>query len=86
MDKYVSPATSPYLPPKYGPVPVIATCPSCHCRITSRVETEASARTHILALLLCSFCCCCLPYCMGSCKNKNHYCTNCGAYLGTFKS
>ncbi|KAF2887811.1 hypothetical protein ILUMI_18362 [Ignelater luminosus] len=95
MDKCSSPAygppgvtcvPAPPPPTIYGPVPAMATCPSCNCRITSRVEAEASAKTHILAVLLCGLCCCCIPYCMDSCKNKNHYCPNCGAFLGTFKN
>lgn len=28
--------------------------------------------------------CCCIPYCMDSCQNGNHYCPNCGTFIGTY--
>ncbi|CAO1323454.1 unnamed protein product [Diamesa serratosioi] len=71
-----------------GPDSTRTTCPSCHATIATRVEHEASSKTHIIAGLLCLFICwpcVCLPYCMDSCRNTNHYCPNCNAFLGTYK-
>ncbi|CAH2063512.1 unnamed protein product, partial [Iphiclides podalirius] len=72
-----------------GPEPSSLVCPSCHATIVSRVERKATTRTHLIALGLCVFlcwCCVCLPYCMNSCQNADHYCPNCNAYLGTYSS
>lgn len=30
-------------------------CPSCHHQISTRVETKATTKTHLMALLLCLF-------------------------------
>ncbi|XP_029665904.1 lipopolysaccharide-induced tumor necrosis factor-alpha factor homolog isoform X2 [Formica exsecta] len=62
-------------------------CPHCHANISTRVETEATMKTHLMALLLCLFVCwpCApCPYCMDSCQAKKHYCPACGSYLGSF--
>ncbi|KAJ8970701.1 hypothetical protein NQ317_000599 [Molorchus minor] len=70
-----------------GPNPSATVCPSCHAQITTTVETEATTKTHLFALLLCLFgCypCCCIPYCVDSCQSQNHYCPNCRAYLGKY--
>ncbi|KAJ8956991.1 hypothetical protein NQ318_012156 [Aromia moschata] len=71
-----------------GPNPQSITCPSCHAQITTAVELENSTKTHLIALVLCLVCfpCVCVPYCMDSCKSKNHYCPNCRAYLGRYEN
>lgn len=72
-----------------GPDPSMVCCPSCRQTVVSRMEYESSTRTHVAAGLLClvgCWLCCCLPYCMDSCRNGNHYCPNCGSYLGTYRS
>ncbi|GJQ79518.1 hypothetical protein Trydic_g16367 [Trypoxylus dichotomus] len=72
---------------QYGPVSQNAVCPSCRNQILTRVEAETSTKTHLYAGLLCLVMlwpCICLPYIMDSCKNKNHYCPTCNAYLGTY--
>ncbi|XP_030387620.1 lipopolysaccharide-induced tumor necrosis factor-alpha factor homolog [Scaptodrosophila lebanonensis] len=71
----------------YGPGPVDVQCPFCHNFIRTRVRFRPNSRTHLIALLLCLFqlyCCVCLPYCIGSCMNTNHYCGMCDHYLGTY--
>ncbi|XP_055319438.1 lipopolysaccharide-induced tumor necrosis factor-alpha factor homolog isoform X2 [Sitodiplosis mosellana] len=71
-----------------GPESSRVTCPSCYASVQTKVENESTTRTHIVALLLCVFLCwpcVCVPYCMDSCKNRNHYCPNCNAYIGTYK-
>ncbi|KAG5675422.1 hypothetical protein PVAND_005328 [Polypedilum vanderplanki] len=71
-----------------GPQSTRLTCPSCHAVINSRVEHEASTKTHIIALVLCLLtgCLCCIPYCVDSCKNANHYCPNCQSFLGSYNN
>ncbi|XP_074027498.1 uncharacterized protein isoform X2 [Leptinotarsa decemlineata] len=43
------------LPMMLGPKPTTMVCPSCHAQITSTVQTEATTKTHLFALLLCLF-------------------------------
>jgi len=73
--------------PQVGPDPQMITCPSCRSSVITRIEYEPTTKTHIMAGLLCVFCCwccVCVPYCVDSCKNGNHYCPSCGAYIGTY--
>ncbi|XP_032665300.1 lipopolysaccharide-induced tumor necrosis factor-alpha factor homolog [Odontomachus brunneus] len=69
----------------FGPETQRMTCPQCHANISTRVESEANTKTHLMALLLCIFglwCCAPCPYCMDTCLVKKHYCPACTAYLG----
>lgn len=75
--------------PQVGPDPQMLTCPSCRQTTVSKMDYESSTRTHVMAGLCFLFgcwLCCWMPYCMDSCRNGNHYCTNCNAYLGTYRS
>lgn len=75
--------------PQVGPDPQMLTCPSCRATIVTKMEYQSSTRTHVMAGLCCLFgcwLCCWMPYCMDSCRNGNHYCTNCGTFLGTYRS
>lgn len=38
-----------------GPNPSRITCPSCHAQVTTRMNYEATTRTHLMALFLCLF-------------------------------
>ncbi|XP_059060278.1 lipopolysaccharide-induced tumor necrosis factor-alpha factor homolog [Achroia grisella] len=72
-----------------GPQPTRVTCRSCNEQTTTRIEQKSSMRTHMMALLLCVFGlwpCVCIPYCMDSCMNVDHYCSNCGSYVGTYQN
>lgn len=74
--------------PNVGPDPASITCPSCQKHVITRLDFESSTKTHIMAGLLCLFICwpCFwIPYVIDSCKNANHYCPNCGAYIGTYR-
>ncbi|XP_028171763.1 lipopolysaccharide-induced tumor necrosis factor-alpha factor homolog [Ostrinia nubilalis] len=74
--------------PAVGSQPTILNCPSCQAQIVTRVESSPSVRTHLIAACLCLFIfwpCTCLPYCIGSCNNADHYCPNCNVYLGSYK-
>ncbi|XP_054268264.1 lipopolysaccharide-induced tumor necrosis factor-alpha factor homolog [Macrosteles quadrilineatus] len=69
-----------------GPQSGTVTCPSCHATVSSRVEKEATTKTHLFALILCLVFCPCaiIPYCTDTCKATNHYCPSCGAFLGSY--
>ncbi|XP_055917050.1 lipopolysaccharide-induced tumor necrosis factor-alpha factor homolog [Eupeodes corollae] len=76
----------PPIPP-LGPHPCLVSCPSCYQKKMTIVRPEAATKTHLFAAVLClvGLCCCvCVPYFVDSCKNANHYCSNCGAFLGTY--
>ncbi|XP_017487798.1 PREDICTED: lipopolysaccharide-induced tumor necrosis factor-alpha factor homolog [Rhagoletis zephyria] len=69
--------------------PTRIVCPSCHAQVLTTVKHQATTRTHCWALVLCIlFCwpCVCVPYCMKSCQNANHYCPNCNAFIGTYSN
>ncbi|XP_070506893.1 lipopolysaccharide-induced tumor necrosis factor-alpha factor homolog [Chironomus tepperi] len=70
----------------YGPDPKVITCPSCGQMVTTRIDYESSTKTHLMAGLLCLLIwpCFWLPYAIDSCKNANHLCPSCNAYLGTY--
>ncbi|XP_034180043.2 uncharacterized protein LOC117604270 [Osmia lignaria lignaria] len=68
--------------------PVTAICPRCTTIIVTTIEVRQSMITHIaaLALFLCGcWPCCMIPYCLNSCKNIDHRCPVCRAYLGTYR-
>ncbi|CAB3258146.1 unnamed protein product [Arctia plantaginis] len=72
---------------RMGPKPASQTCPSCRAQIVTRVEHKTTTKTHLFATLLCflaCWCCVCIPYCTDSCKNADHYCPNCDAYIGSY--
>ncbi|KAG6448061.1 hypothetical protein O3G_MSEX005320 [Manduca sexta] len=63
------------------------TCRSCGMEIITRVESRPTMRTHLFAALLCligCWPCVCVPYCVDSCNNADHYCPNCNAYVGSY--
>ncbi|XP_055319567.1 lipopolysaccharide-induced tumor necrosis factor-alpha factor homolog [Sitodiplosis mosellana] len=75
---------SPYM---FGPDPTAVQCPACGHRVLTRIVYRANIMTHLIAVLCCfltGFLCCLLPYCIDSCKEAQHYCPACGAYLGTY--
>ncbi|KAL2744852.1 lipopolysaccharide-induced tumor necrosis factor-alpha factor [Vespula maculifrons] len=69
----------------FGSDTQVMTCPYCQSSISTRVESEASTKTHLFALILCLtgfWCCAPMPYCMDTCLVKKHYCPSCKAFLG----
>ncbi|XP_053962589.1 lipopolysaccharide-induced tumor necrosis factor-alpha factor homolog isoform X2 [Anastrepha ludens] len=69
--------------------PATITCPSCHAVVRTTVIYQPSLSTHLWALILCLFICwpcVCVPYCMNSCQNANHYCPNCNAFIGSYRN
>lgn len=70
-----------------GPKPATITCQSCKEVIVTRIEAKATTKTHLFAAILCFMCCwpCVfIPYCTDSCRNADHYCPNCSAYIGSY--
>ncbi|KAK2586575.1 hypothetical protein KPH14_011455 [Odynerus spinipes] len=73
----------------FGPETQRMICPYCSANVSTRVETEANAKTHLFALLLCligCWPCAPCPYCVDSCLVKKHYCPSCKSYLGQFEN
>nr|XP_049704511.1 lipopolysaccharide-induced tumor necrosis factor-alpha factor homolog [Helicoverpa armigera] len=73
----------PFIGPKESPM----TCPSCQQSITTKVEYKSTMGTHICALMFCMvgfIPCMIIPYCVKSCRNADHYCPECNAFLGTY--
>ncbi|XP_040171756.1 lipopolysaccharide-induced tumor necrosis factor-alpha factor homolog [Anopheles arabiensis] len=74
--------------PNVGPDPTTIICPSCRATVVTRLEYETTTKTHLCAGLLCLFLCwpCAfVPYCSTSCRDANHYCPNCGSFIGTYR-
>ncbi|CRL01125.1 CLUMA_CG014488, isoform A [Clunio marinus] len=71
----------------FGPNPKSITCSSCRQNVVTRVDFESSTKTHLVAAVICLvfWPCVCVPYLTDSCKNANHYCPHCGAYLGSYR-
>ncbi|KAH8401842.1 hypothetical protein KR009_008211 [Drosophila setifemur] len=62
-------------------------CPSCKGEVDTSLVTGPTRKTHLFALTL-YICCCwpfvCLPYIFNYCKSVQHYCPNCGHYIGSY--
>ncbi|KAG4077049.1 hypothetical protein HA402_016036 [Bradysia odoriphaga] len=79
------PIPPPIIPVQVGPVSTITLCPSCRASVRTNVRHDVALKTHLMALLLCCcFCwpCVCVPYCVDSCKDANHFCPACNAFIG----
>ncbi|KAF5289128.1 hypothetical protein FQR65_LT02017 [Abscondita terminalis] len=73
----------------FGPHSQSLICPYCHEMSRTKIVNETGTKTHLIALCLCLFLCwpcACLPYCIDSCQVQNHYCGNCGAFVGSYDS
>ncbi|KAH8287234.1 hypothetical protein KR054_004701 [Drosophila jambulina] len=72
--------------PKLGCRAVAIMCPACGHQGVTTVRRTPHTRTHVMALLLCTFgwcCCACLwPYLVKSCRITRHYCSACHIFLG----
>ncbi|XP_052866973.1 lipopolysaccharide-induced tumor necrosis factor-alpha factor homolog [Anopheles cruzii] len=74
--------------PQVGPDPTTIICPSCRATVVTRMEYETTTKTHLCAGLLCLFLCwpCAfIPYCSTACRDANHYCPNCGSFIGSYR-
>ncbi|XP_017772399.1 PREDICTED: lipopolysaccharide-induced tumor necrosis factor-alpha factor homolog [Nicrophorus vespilloides] len=87
--KMNTPRVLPSIPPvQFGPDPQRCICHSCHADISTTVKSKTNLKTHFMAMcmcLTCCFLCAWLPYCMKSCRNRNHFCPSCDSYLGKYE-
>ncbi|XP_071036304.1 lipopolysaccharide-induced tumor necrosis factor-alpha factor homolog [Parasteatoda tepidariorum] len=71
----------------FGPDPMQITCGNCHKAVVTTTVATNGACAWIAAIMVC-ICCCPLfwvPLCIDSCKDVQHQCPSCGAYLGAYK-
>ncbi|KAL4426775.1 hypothetical protein ABPG74_006572 [Tetrahymena malaccensis] len=69
-----------------SPYPVQTTCHNCKKTLTTTVTSKAGSGTWMMSLILCLFtCCCCIPFCIDSCKDKVHTCPDCQTQLGVLE-
>ncbi|KAH8235315.1 hypothetical protein KR038_010378 [Drosophila bunnanda] len=72
--------------PKLGSRALEIMCPACGQQGVTSVRRSPHTRTHVSALLLCTFgwcCCACLwPYLLQGCRITRHYCATCKIFLG----
>ncbi|XP_055837334.1 lipopolysaccharide-induced tumor necrosis factor-alpha factor homolog [Episyrphus balteatus] len=71
-----------------GTEPSNVVCPTCRQQILTRVESKASTKTHLIALILCILGCCpcaCCLYCTKCARNVEHYCPSCNAFIGVYE-
>ncbi|KAM3968109.1 lipopolysaccharide-induced tumor necrosis factor-alpha factor homolog [Aphomia sociella] len=70
-----------------GPDPAIIVCNTCNEQSFTRIDQRPTMRTHLTAILLFVIGCwpfVFIPYCVNSCLQVDHYCTKCGAYIGSY--
>ena len=74
---------------KLSPYGQQAFCPNCKQMVTTEVKYVSGLFTWILVFLFILFglfCGCCLiPFCMRSCKDAEHKCSQCHGYIGTYQ-
>ncbi|CAI2378058.1 unnamed protein product [Moneuplotes crassus] len=61
-------------------IPVRAKCRYCQSTSITRVSTRTSQTQWMacfLMFMLCSWCCCCIPFCIKDCKSYIHHCGMC---------
>ncbi|CAI5455095.1 unnamed protein product [Caenorhabditis angaria] len=75
-------------PVGFGPFPASTQCPYCSEHIlTETIEKNGMfAWLLFIALLFFGFwLCCCIPFCVRSCKDVEHHCPECKKLLGTYR-
>ncbi|CAG7719567.1 unnamed protein product [Allacma fusca] len=83
----VAPQVTVAFPMSFQSEPQQLTCPHCQSSITTETKYHDGRMTHIAALVLCllgCYCCCCIPYCIDTCKDADHECPSCHRHIGTF--
>ncbi|KAF7634980.1 LITAF domain-containing protein [Meloidogyne graminicola] len=72
-----------------GPFDQQAYCSSCKQQVQTKVKYVAGTFAWLLCFLFMLFglfCgCCCIPFCVDSCKDAEHFCTQCNTYIGTYQ-
>jgi lipopolysaccharide-induced tumor necrosis factor-alpha factor len=66
--------------------PMQLTCPNCRANVLTKINYKLGALPWLLCGGLCLFGLWCgcqfIPFCMNSCKDVEHYCSNCNRFLG----
>jgi len=74
---------------RFGSAPMSVTCPHCQQQVVSKVRYSAGLLAWIIfavfLLFGCWLGCCLIPFCLESCQDCEHYCSNCNAFLGHYK-
>lgn len=69
--------------------PVRCTCPSCRANIVTHLNFESGIATWLISGGLCLLGlgagCCLIPFCVNACKDVEHHCPNCRAFIGRFR-
>ncbi|XP_037964318.2 lipopolysaccharide-induced tumor necrosis factor-alpha factor homolog [Plutella xylostella] len=80
------PVPHPTHVPLLGPSNTLTVCQFCQASVKTSVKYSVTSRTHMAAALWSIVCClCCVPYCIDSAKNSDHYCPNCARYMGSYE-
>ncbi|KAK5966022.1 Lipopolysaccharide-induced tumor necrosis factor-alpha factor [Trichostrongylus colubriformis] len=68
--------------------PTSMMCPHCHQQILTKTQPKSGLLTWLLcggmAIFGC-WLCCCIPFCVDSCRDTEHFCPNCRKLLGTYR-
>ena len=59
-------------------------CTLCRREVLTETEKKSGNKTFIWAIVLffCGGVCCCVPFCLDSCKDTHHKCPNCNETIG----
>lgn len=85
--------TSLNMPPPVGSSPTRLRCPNCSADIVTQINFKSGCMTWAICGSICAIglfapCawlgCQFIPFCIDSCKDVQHNCPNCRAYIGTF--
>jgi lipopolysaccharide-induced tumor necrosis factor-alpha factor len=76
----------PISPPYISNSSMQLTCPNCRANVLTKINYKLGALPWLLCGGLCLFGLWCgcqfIPFCMNSCKDVEHYCSNCNRFLG----
>lgn len=73
----------------FGPNQSNTRCPNCSAEVLTSISFSPSTHAWIafwvMCVLGCWFGCCCIPFCMDSCKKVTHRCPNCQNIIGVYQ-
>ncbi|XP_067296873.1 cell death-inducing p53-target protein 1 homolog isoform X3 [Pseudorasbora parva] len=74
--------------PRLAEIPHHIICPHCMMEVTTKIEHISGPLTWIIYGFLAIFvfwACCCIPFCVDSCKDVKHTCPNCKNVIHIYK-